>query len=517
MSGISPAGRPIGPDLATDTQTDAPAPAAAPAAPAPATRIPGPGRPTIPMPSGTLPMPAQWGSAATLATDVEVLMDENAIDDLGAMVRTAVRSAAGPDGAKYGAAINETIESLARQNKLDTMLMQLQITAEDRYGLGTMGELRALLHQRGTEAAKRAFFENSMAAIYVTSTALLRDVAEAVNMGVDDLVGLHMSRLRNAYNNTYRQPTPEIKKLLDQTIQGLDKKGVLDDAIEAMTRETQQFIRDHPNVRYYPPEREIRDALARAASPETVAAWDRAAKRTADGGAEIAKRVQDALGRSGDREAAKLGQGLATIFDRAGGAQPDPERAKVLNEAIAGLARSGKLDDFIRACDRDEVAHWAAFGRRHPNVRIMRMPPVKDQIADAIQQVGTAETKAAWDKAVRATGKPTGHEYAADIAGALCGGEDNEVFMGADAVSTFVTRRYARAPTEEIAVLNQSVATLTRLGRLDDMVGALKRWDAAHPRTGPFRSYPGTFAQFDACVDRYGSAATKRAWANAIK
>jgi hypothetical protein len=523
VRGVGPSGGAGFEPEATDTEA-APA-TGAPGAPA-ATRIPGPGRPVIPTgPLGVSMEPPRWGAPSTLAVDVEYVMDKGEDVEVGRLIESALRGAGSPDeGSRYTTALNQTIESLARQGKLDTLVMLLeQARAGDPALNFTELNLQKWIEKNGTDAAKKAYIAESLAGYEPTSAALLRDVAEAVNMGLDELTGLQMGRLQRMYDNHYRQPVPEVKKVVDETIAGLEKKGLLDDAIEAMRRQSQQFIRENPNVRYYPPERALRDMLGKV-SPQSAAKWDQALNKTADSGAEIAKRAKDALSRSGDHEAAKLGKDLCDIWrilptgPSSSQRQLDPAKSKALNDAIASLGRDGKLDDFLRALDRDETAQWSAFFRKHPNVRIMRMPPIKDQLADALNEAGTPEAKAAWDKAVRASGKPTGHEYAADIAAALKGGEDDEVWRAADAVSTFVHNRYIRPPVEEVANLNQTVSTLSRQGKLDDLAKALKRWDADHPRKGPPSMFnKGMFEQFTLAVHRHGTPEVKRAWERASR
>ncbi len=512
MSSISPTG-PRGVNLDPAAAADTAPAAAAPAAPAPAplTRIPGPGRPTIPT---TIPMPGTtptFGGAKTLGTDVEHLMDRASYDDLKAMVRNSLRVANSRslERGPMTNALNDTIESLARQRKLDGFILMLEQGAPDLHNAQPIrAEIQAFLDRAATPGSKRAWGEESLAATKPTSGNLIRDVTEGVNLGVDSLAGLHVDRLLTTLRGTSSPPTADAVKLLDQTIVGLGKKKVLDNMLMSMMREADGFVRDHPNVMYYPPHMQLNEMVEAHGSAETKKVWKDAVylaqHKASESGADVGARVAEALGRSSDQEAFRM----AGDFFRA--PSDSPKSIAIMNDAVAELKKRGKLDDFVRSIDRQQGENLSVLFRQHPGIRPM-IYPLKNMIADALDRSGSPEAKAAWGQAVRNAGSPTGYERAADAAAALRGGEDAQVAAATDEMLALVNVHPPERPRKED--LTSMVLSLNRQGRLDDFVASLKRVDQKSGRDAPPNvRIAARLSLFDAAVDKFGTAAAKAAW-----
>jgi hypothetical protein len=426
------------------------------------------------------------------------------------------------DAGKMANALNGLVEDLSRQKKLDNLLLGLE-DAERSAPAGSpiqrpvTADLERFVTNRGTAAAKKAYGEDSILAKNPTAGALVRDLTEATNLGSEDLVALHASRITEAFRAA---TTPEQERklgaTLDETVKTLARKGTLDDVQEALERHAENFISSHPNVRYYPIHRQIRDLLEGHATPEARKAWDDAAKRRADSGPEIGTRLAEAVDRSADAEANALARRSSLLRDDSG--KVDPAKARALNDTVTRLARTGKLEDLVRALDRHDQDAMAALLRRNPGIRI-RPYPAKNQVGNALEEAGTPEAKAAWSKAVRAAGTPTGQEVAADIAAAIRGGEDRQATDDTARIASPLALPRTAGPVnpEDVAVLNSAVLSLARQGSLGDLVKTLRRTDDRLFRDNPNARIIGNLHLLSLAVERHGTPAARRALERAIR
>jgi hypothetical protein len=510
MSSISPLG-PRNVDLdSAATDSAAAASGADAASGARATRVPTSIRPPIPTGSG---QPARWGGPSTLATDLERLFDGGEYGDAKEMLRNALviaRSRSLERGPMI-TALNDAIESLARQGKLDGLIESFQLEPDLMHLTPLAADVTAFLDLHGTDAAKRAWKDESLAAQKPSAQNLTRDLTEAANLGVDSLVGMHTSRLLDLFRTGSPASDAEAKRALDGTIVALSRKGALQDVLMGLKRESDAFVGNHPNVRYYPPERQLHDLVDAHGSAECKRALAEAERLAAadasPAGTEVAKRLAEALSRSGDREVTKV----AMEWLRA--PQDSPKHAAIMSEAVVKLSRDGKLDDLIRSLQREGSEAFQALMRRRPGIMV-RWYPFDRQVADALARSGTPEARAAWARAERAVGDPSGAERAADIAAALKGGEDREVGNAAHALLDLVNVSPPTRPRRED--LNGALLGLRSEGRLDDFVRALRRIDDhARKSAPPNVRIASVLSMFDAAVSRFGSPATQRAWAAA--